>query len=710
MAEAQNRGKEQQEQDINQLLKVRREKLAALQESGKDPFQITKYHHSQEIKDNYDALEGKKVSIAGRVMSKRIMGKASFCNVQDLQGDIQCYVARDSIGEEPYAEFKKYDVGDIVGIEGEVFTTKTGEISLHVEKMTLLSKSLQILPEKYHGLVNTDIRYRQRYTDLIMNEDVKKTFVMRSKIISSIRRYLDGQGFLEVETPMLVSNAGGAAARPFETHYNALDEDVKLRISLELYLKRLIVGGMERVYEIGRVFRNEGLDARHNPEFTLMELYQAYTDYYGMMDLTENMFRHVAGEVCGTTTVPYGDVEIDLGSPFARMTMTEAVKKYAGVDFDEIKDTAEAKKLADEKGVHYEDRHTKGDILNLFFEEYVEEHLVQPTFIMDHPIEISPLTKKKPDKPDYVERFELFITGREMCNAYSELNDPIDQRERFKAQEAALAAGDEEANTTDEDFMNALEIGMPPTGGIGYGIDRLVMLLTNSPAIRDVLLFPTMKSLDKAQDKKAADREKNEKKTAGQAAKTSKVTREQALDLLKKYNKEPFHIQHALTVEGVMRWFAKELGYGEEEEFWGITGLLHDIDFELYPEEHCKKAPELLREGGVGEDMIYAVCSHGYGLCSEEEPRLEMEKVLFASDELTGLIWSCALMRPSRSTMDLEVKSLKKKFKDKKFAAGCSREVIAQGAEMLGWELDDLFDRTILAMRSCEAAVAQAME
>lgn len=713
MAEAQNRGKEQQEQDINQLLKVRREKLAALQESGKDPFQITKYdvtHHSQEIKDNYDALEGKKVSIAGRVMSKRIMGKASFCNVQDLQGDIQCYVARDSIGEEPYAEFKKYDVGDIVGIEGEVFTTKTGEISLHVEKMTLLSKSLQILPEKYHGLVNTDIRYRQRYTDLIMNEDVKKTFVMRSKIISSIRRYLDGQGFLEVETPMLVSNAGGAAARPFETHYNALDEDVKLRISLELYLKRLIVGGMERVYEIGRVFRNEGLDARHNPEFTLMELYQAYTDYYGMMDLTENMFRHVAGEVCGTTTVPYGDVEIDLGSPFARMTMTEAVKKYAGVDFDEIKDTAEAKKLADEKGVHYEDRHTKGDILNLFFEEYVEEHLVQPTFIMDHPIEISPLTKKKPDKPDYVERFELFITGREMCNAYSELNDPIDQRERFKAQEAALAAGDEEANTTDEDFMNALEIGMPPTGGIGYGIDRLVMLLTNSPAIRDVLLFPTMKSLDKAQDKKAADRGKNEKKTAGQAAKTSKVTREQALDLLKKYNKEPFHIQHALTVEGVMRWFAKELGYGEEEEFWGITGLLHDIDFELYPEEHCKKAPELLREGGVGEDMIYAVCSHGYGLCSEEEPKLEMEKVLFASDELTGLIWSCALMRPSRSTMDLEVKSLKKKFKDKKFAAGCSREVIAQGAEMLGWELDDLFDRTILAMRSCEAAVAQAME
>ena len=708
MAEVHNQEKEQQ-QDINQLLKVRREKLAALQQAGKDPFQITKYdvtHHSQEIKDDFDVLEGKGVSIAGRVMSKRIMGKASFCNVQDLQGDIQSYVARDSVGEESYADFKKYDVGDIVGIEGEVFKTKTGEISVHAQKVTLLSKSLQILPEKYHGLVNTDIRYRQRYTDLIMNEDVKKTFVARSKIISAIRRYLDGQGFLEVETPMLVSNTGGAAARPFETHYNALDEDVKLRISLELYLKRLIVGGMERVYEIGRVFRNEGLDARHNPEFTLMELYQAYTDYNGMMDLTEDMFRHVAKEVCGTTTVPYGDAQIDLGKPFERITMVGAVKKYAGVDFDEVADTAAARKLADEKGVHYEERHTKGDIINLFFEEFVEEHLVQPTFVMDHPVEISPLTKRKPDKPDYVERFELFITGREMCNAYSELNDPIDQRERFRAQEEALAAGDEEANTTDEDFMNALEIGMPPTGGIGYGIDRLVMLLTNSPAIRDVLLFPTMKSLDK----KPSDTARSVKKQTGGEAKKSSLTREQALALLEKYNKEPFHIQHALTVEGVMRWYAKELGYGAEEEFWGITGLLHDIDFELYPEEHCRKAPELLREGGVGEDMIYAVCSHGFGLCSEEEPKLEMEKVLFAADELTGLIWSCALMRPSRSTMDMEVKSLKKKFKDKKFAAGCSREVIIQGAAMLGWELDDLFDKTILAMRSCEADVAAAME
>ena len=498
MAEVQNQAGTT-EQDINQLLKVRREKLAALQEAGKDPFQITKYdvtNHSAELKEEFDAYEGKTVRIAGRMMSKRVMGKASFCNVQDLKGNMQSYVARDSVGEEAYADFKKYDIGDIVGIEGEVFRTKTGEISIHASNITLLSKSLQILPEKYHGLTNTDLRYRQRYTDLIMNAEVKETFIKRSKIIKSIRNYLDNQGFMEVETPMLVSNAGGASARPFETHYNALDEDVKLRISLELYLKRLIVGGLERVYEIGRVFRNEGVDTRHNPEFTLMELYQAYTDYFGMMDLTENMFRYLAEEVCGTTTITYGPHTIDLGKPFERLTMIEAVKKYAGVDFDEVADTAAAKALAKERHVEFEERHEKGDILNLFFEEFVEDHLIQPTFIMDHPVEISPLTKRKPDKPDYVERFELFINGWEMCNAYSELNDPIDQRERFKAQEAALAQGDEEANTTDEDFMNALEIGMPPTGGIGYGIDRLVMLLTDSPAIRDVLLFPTMKSLD----------------------------------------------------------------------------------------------------------------------------------------------------------------------------------------------------------------------
>ena len=498
MAEQQK--KPQKEQDINQLLKVRREKLANLQAEGKDPFVITKYdvtHHSMEIKDNYDTLEGKEVSVAGRMMFKRVMGKASFCNIQDLQGNIQSYVARDDIGEDSYKDFKKYDVGDILGIKGFVFKTKTGEISIHAKEVTLLSKSLQILPEKYHGLTDTDTRYRQRYVDLIMNEDVKDTFIKRSKVISSIRRYLDGQGFMEVETPMLVSNAGGAAARPFETHFNALDEDLKLRISLELYLKRLIVGGMERVYEIGRVFRNEGLDTRHNPEFTLMELYQAYTDYHGMMDLTENLYRYIAKEVTGSEVLTFGEHTMDLSKPFERITMVDAVKKYANVDFNEVADTAAAKKLADEHHIEYEDRHEKGDILNLFFEEYVEEHLIQPTFIMDHPIEISPLTKKKPDNPDYVERFEFFMNGWEMANAYSELNDPIDQRERFEAQEKAFEAGDDEANHTDEDFLNALSIGMPPTGGIGFGIDRMVMMMTNSPAIRDVLLFPTMKSLDK---------------------------------------------------------------------------------------------------------------------------------------------------------------------------------------------------------------------
>ena len=486
-----------QEQDLNQLRKVRREKLAELQGSGKDPFVITKYdqtHHSVEVKENYEELEGKQVSIAGRMMSKRVMGKASFCNVQDLKGNIQSYVARDSIGEENYKEFKKLDVGEVIGIEGEVFKTKTGEISIHASHVTLLSKSLQILPEKFHGLTNTDMRYRQRYVDLIMNPEAKDTFIKRSKIISAIRRYLDGEGFMEVETPMLVANAGGAAARPFETHFNALNEDLKLRISLELYLKRLIVGGLERVYEIGRVFRNEGLDTRHNPEFTLMELYQAYTDYNGMMDLTENLYRHVAQEVLGTTKIVYNGVEMDLGKPFERITMVDAVKKYAGVDWNEVKTLEEARKLADEHHVEYEEHHKKGDILSLFFEEFAEEHLIQPTFVMDHPIEISPLTKKKPENPEYTERFEFFMNGWEMANAYSELNDPIDQRERFKAQEELLAQGDEEANTTDEDFLNALEIGMPPTGGIGFGIDRMCMLLTNSAAIRDVLLFPTMKS------------------------------------------------------------------------------------------------------------------------------------------------------------------------------------------------------------------------
>lgn len=494
-----------QEQDVNQLRKVRREKLADLQSNGKNPFEITKYDvtcHAQDVKDNYEEMEGKHVKLAGRVMQKRVMGKASFCNILDQSGNIQSYVARDSIGEEEYKDFKKLDIGDIVGLEGEVFKTKTGEISIHASAVTLLSKSLQILPEKYHGLTNTDMRYRQRYVDLIMNMDARSTFIKRSKILSSIRRYLDGQGFLEVETPMLVNNAGGAAARPFETHFNALGEDFKLRISLELYLKRLIVGGIEKVYEIGRVFRNEGLDTRHNPEFTLMELYQAYTDYNGMMDLTENLYRHVAQEVLGTTTITYNGVEMDLGKPFERITMVDAVKKYAGVDWNEVKTLKEARELAKEHHVEYEERHKKGDILSLFFEEFAEEHLIQPTFVTDHPIEISPLTKKKPENPEYVERFEFFMNGWEMANAYSELNDPIDQRERFKAQEELLAQGDEEANTTDEDFLNALEIGMPPTGGIGFGIDRMCMLLCDEAAIRDVLLFPTMKSLDA--DKKAS--------------------------------------------------------------------------------------------------------------------------------------------------------------------------------------------------------------
>ena len=519
-----------QAQDINQLLKVRRDKLKDLQDNGKDPFVITKYdvtHHSQEVKDNFETLEGQSVSLAGRVMSKRVMGKASFCHIQDLQGTIQSYVARDSIGEEEYKAFKKMDIGDIVGLRGEVFKTKTGEISIHASEVTLLSKSLQILPEKFHGLTNTDIRYRQRYVDLIMNPEVKDTFIKRSQIIKEIRNFLDGRGFMEVETPMLVSNAGGAAARPFETHYNALDEDVKLRISLELYLKRLIVGGLERVYEIGRVFRNEGVDTRHNPEFTLMELYQAYTDYEGMMELTESMFRYLAEKVCGSAVIKYNETVIDMSKPFERITMIDAVKKYSGVDFSQVATDEEAKALADEHHIEYEARHKKGDIINLFFEEFCEDKMIQPTFVMDHPVEISPLTKKKPENPELVERFELFIYGREMCNAYSELNDPIDQRERFAAQEEAFAAGDEEANHTDEDFLNALEIGMPPTGGIGYGIDRLVMLLTDSQAIRDVLLFPTMKSLD------GVNKKNDVNNTASEAPEKNVKTESEKIDFSK---------------------------------------------------------------------------------------------------------------------------------------------------------------------------------
>ena len=587
--------KNTQEPDLNQLRKVRREKLADLQANGKDPFVITKYeqsHHSQEIKDNFDELEGKEVSIAGRMMSKRVMGKASFCNVQDLQGNIQSYVARDSIGEESYKDFKKFDVGDVIGIKGEVFRTKTGEMSIHAVEVTLLSKSLQILPEKFHGLTNTDLRYRQRYVDLIMSPDVKDTFIKRSKILSAIRKYLDGQGFMEVETPMLVANAGGAAARPFETHFNALNEDLKLRISLELYLKRLIVGGMERVYEIGRVFRNEGLDTRHNPEFTLMELYQAYTDYHGMMDLTENLYRYVAQEVLGTTHIMYKGVEMDLGKPFERITMVDAVKKYAGVDWNEVETLKQARELAKEHHVEYEERHKKGDILALFFEEFAEEHLIQPTFVMDHPIEISPLTKKKPENPEYVERFEFFMNGWEMANAYSELNDPIDQRERFRAQEELLAQGDEEANTTDEDFMNALEIGMPPTGGIGYGIDRMCMLLTGAEAIRDVLLFPTMKSMGAA---------KNEANNAAQSASVEKTVEKAIAEVKETYDFSNVEVEPLFKNMVDFDTFSKS-------------------DFRAVKVKKCEAVPKskkLLKfvlDDGSGEDRVISLICSASGL------------------------------------------------------------------------------------------------
>ena len=605
--------KNAQEPDLNQLRKVRREKLAELQENGKNPFTITSYDvtcHAADVKEHYEEMEGKQVSLAGRVMQKRVMGKASFCNILDQTGNIQSYVARDSLGEEAYKEFKKLDIGDIIGLEGEVFKTKTGEISIHAAKITLLSKSLQILPEKYHGLTNTDARYRQRYVDLIMNPEARDTFIKRSHIISAIRRYLDGEGFLEVETPMLVSNAGGAAARPFETHFNALGEDFKLRISLELYLKRLIVGGLERVYEIGRVFRNEGLDTRHNPEFTLMELYQAYTDYHGMMDLTENLYRHVAQEVLGTTKIVYNGIEMDLGKPFARMTMIDAVKKYAGVDWNEVETLEQARALAKEHNVEFEERHKKGDILNLFFEEFVEEHLVQPTFIMDHPIEISPLTKKKPENPDYVERFEFFMNGWEMANAYSELNDPIDQRERFKDQEEQLAQGNAEANTTDEDFLNALEIGMPPTGGIGFGIDRMCMLLTDSAAIRDVLLFPTMKSQGAA---------KNEANNAAQTTVRAAEAPAVKIDLSK------------VKVEPLF------------EEFVDFD-TFSKSDFRVVKVKECEAVPKskkllkFLLDDGSGEDRVILSGIHDY----------------YESEELVGKTCIAITNLPPRKMMGID--------------------------------------------------------
>ena len=691
-------------ENIGELLKIRREKLSALQEAGKNPFACTKYGvdaHAADITGNYEAMEGKIVSVAGRLMSKRGMGKVSFCDLQDKSGRIQLYVRRDLVGEEPYSWFKKYDIGDIVGVKGEVFKTEKGEISVRAAEVSLLAKGLKPLPEKFHGLTDRETRYRERYVDLIVNPEVMDTFVKRSKIMKELRAFLDGRGFLEVDTPILTPFEIGASARPFFTHHNTLDMDMVLRIETELYLKRLIVGGMERVYEVGRIFRNEGMDPKHNPEFTTIELYQAYTDFHGMMDLVEDMMKTVTMNVCGTLEIPYQGKVINLGN-WERLTMIEAVKKYSGVDFNDWATDEDAIASAKEHHVNLPEIPTKGAILAEFFDAFVEENLIQPTFIYDYPVEISPLAKRKPNDPMFTERFEYFINATEYGNAFSELNDPIDQKQRFEKQVADRLALDPDSRAqVDYDYVNALEYGMPPTGGLGFGVDRLIMLLTDSASIRDVLLFPTMKPIET--QKPAA------KKAEAKTNLKSSISREDALALLKKYNQEPFHIQHGLTVEGVMRWYARELGHADEEEFWGISGLLHDIDFEKWPEEHCKKAPELLTEGGVSEEMIHAICSHGYGICCDVEPELEMEKVLFAADELTGLIWSYALMRPEKSCAGMELKSLKKKFKDKRFAAGCSRDIITKGAELLGWELDELLSKTILAMQDCEAAVAEAM-
>jgi len=694
------------EQELNKLMQVRMDKLKELQENGKDPFEITKYDRtefSSDIKDNYEKYEGKDVSVAGRIMAKRIMGKASFCTIQDSNGTIQSYVSINDLGEENYKAFKTFDIGDIIGLKGFVFKTKTEEISIHAKEVILLTKSLRDLPEKFHGLKDIDLRYRQRYVDLIVNPEVKETFILRSKILKEIKNFFDSEGYLEVDTPILNTIAGGATARPFITHHNTLDMDMYLRIANELYLKRLIVGGFDRVYEMGRMFRNEGMDIKHNPEFTNIEFYAAYQDYNDMMDTSERLIRGVAQKVLGTGKINYQGTDIDLESPWKRITMIEAIKEVTGVDFNNINTDEEAVAIAKEKNVEIEDsKKTRGYIINAFFEEFVEETLKQPTFICDYPVEVSPLTKRKPSDKRLVERFELFIDGREYGNAYSELNDPVDQRSRFVEQLKQRDAGDDEANMMDEDFCMAIEYGMPPTGGMGIGIDRLVMLLTNSASIRDIILFPTMKPLNKADEKKTSSK-------ANIARDYSKgISREKALEILKKYNKEEFHIRHALTVEGVMKYFAKL--QGEDEEYWGNVGLLHDVDFEQYPEEHCKKCIELLENEGVAEDIINSICSHGYGICSDVKPEYIMEKLLFATDELTGLIWAAAKMRPSKGVQDMEVSSIKKKFKDKKFAAGCSREIITKGAEMLGWELDELFEKTLLGMRESEAAVNEYMQ
>ena len=699
-----------QTEDINKLMQVRLDKLKELQENGKDPFEITKYDRtefSEDIKNNYEQYEGKDVSIAGRIMAKRIMGKASFCTIQDSKGKIQSYVSINDLGEEAYKAFKTFDIGDIIGLKGFVFKTRTEEISIHAKEVILLTKALRDLPEKFHGLKDIDLRYRQRYVDLIVNPEVKDTFILRSKILKEIKNFLDERNYIEVDTPVLNTISGGAEARPFITHHNTLDLPMYLRIALELNLKRLIVGGFDRVYEMGRVFRNEGMDIRHNPEFTELELYAAYQDYNDMMDITEELIRTVSEKILGTAKVNYQGVEIDLETPWKRTTMIDAIKEVTGVDFNKINTDEEALKIAKEKGVEVEEsKQTRGYIINNFFEEFVEETLVQPTFICDYPVEVSPLTKRKPSDKRLVERFEVFIGGREYGNAYSELNDPIDQKGRFLDQLKQREAGDEEASMMDDDFVMALEYGMPPTGGLGVGVDRLVMLLTDSVSIRDVILFPTMKPLTTTENKV----KKNENQI--DVNKTSKIdlkiNREDAINLLKKYNKDQFHLRHAFTVEQIMRYFAKK--YNEDEEFWGLAGLLHDIDYEMYPDEHCKKAPEILKEINTNDEIIHAVCSHGYGVCSDVIPEHKMEKILFAVDELSGLIWAAAKMRPSQSTKDMELKSLKKKYKDLKFAAGCSRDIIARGAEQLGWELDELLQNTLDAMKETEDEIQKSVE
>ena len=713
MNEQQNNNIEQ-EVDENHLIQIRKEKLFELQKKGQDPFAITKYdrtHTSKQIKDKYEELEEKDVSIAGRIIAKRIMGKASFCTLQDSEGKIQSYVSINDIGEEEYKAFKTWDIGDIIGIKGFVFKTKTEEISIHAKEAILLTKSLRPLPEKFHGLKNEDLRYRQRYLDLIVNPEVKEAFIKRSKILKEIRNFMDERGYMEVETPMLTTVATGDAARPFITHHNTLDLQMYLRIAPELNLKRLIVGGFDKVYEIGKNFRNEGMDIKHNPEFTVMEFYSAYEDYNDMMNIAEQLISTVAQNALGTTKINYQGTDIDLTPSWRRITMIDAIKEVTGVDFNIVKTDEEAQNLAKEKGVEYEEyKNTKGHIINEFFETFVEETLIQPTFIIDYPVEVSPLTKRKKDNPSLVERFELFIGGREYGNAYSELNDAIDQYERFMKQVEAKEKGDEEAGGMDEDFVNALEIGLPPTGGMGIGLDRLIMLLTDSASIRDIIFFPTMKPLNNTNEKKSKIIESKEKTNSNSNGKNFeiKIDREEAIKLLKKYNKEEFHIRHALTVEQIMKYFAKK--YNENEEFWGLAGLLHDIDYEMYPEEHCKKAPEILKEINSSEELIHAICSHGYGICSDIMPEHQMEKILFAIDELSGLIWAAAKMRPSQSTKDMELKSLKKKYKDKKFAAGCSRDIISRGAEELGWEIDKLLEQTLIAMQEVEAEISKNVE